>query len=662
MPPLAAALLAAALLAVALFALASPAGASTRRTPTLAPSSTVVDGPSADIVGLSGMAIARDGTGGLVYLKNVGGDPHVFVSSLHGGSFQAPVQVDAGLAGPSSQPVIATASGGLTLVAFINGGELYAVQQSSTTAPWQAPVALFGGASNPSLSISTFGKAYLAFTAAGAGGHDVRAAYFNLGYWAIESTALDANPADDAGTGNGRPQVATAGDGVAIVAWGEGGHVYTRRVWGTAPSTVYEQADPASYSGWSEVSADEPQISTGGDSSYAAVAFHELLSNGDSQQSRVLVNRLRASQYDGPKQGDGLTTPGPEGAEQPQVAVTEYGRGFVTSERDQSHSLVATTLATNETPQASVDVSGLPLSAGPDAIPATAGTISTLIAWQQSPGTAGTPEIRLRYAPDGADLGPEEVISSPAMGPTDADRGLVAGGDLAGDAAVAWVQGAGAQTQIVAGQLFQAPGPPTPSPRFQYADRVNPVLSWSPAPELWGAPQYLVKLDGVQIAETTATQIQTPALTQGRHTWQLTAVNQAGLATPWQAATVFVDSLPPRVSLEITGVRHVGSELQVYVGYTDSPPGVSPSVASGVNSVQVKWGDGANYYITHGKFHFYSRRGTFVVTVIVKDRAGNRTIVTRKLKITPQPKPKPKGKAKPKRGRKHTTIKRTVRR
>jgi hypothetical protein len=31
----------------------------------------VIDGPSPDIVGLSGLSVARDGTGGLVYIKNV---------------------------------------------------------------------------------------------------------------------------------------------------------------------------------------------------------------------------------------------------------------------------------------------------------------------------------------------------------------------------------------------------------------------------------------------------------------------------------------------------------------------------------------------------------------------------------------------------------------
>ena len=172
--------------------------------------------------------------------------------------------------------MIAATNGGLTLVAFINGGQLYAVQQANALSACQAPVVLDGnGASNPSLSISTFGKAYLAFTAPGPGGHDIRAGYFNQGQWTLVSAPLDANVADDAGAGSGRPQVATAGDGTAIVAWGENGHIYTRRVLGTAPSIAFQQADPPSFAGFSEVSADQPAVGAGGDSSYAAIAFRE---------------------------------------------------------------------------------------------------------------------------------------------------------------------------------------------------------------------------------------------------------------------------------------------------------------------------------------------------------------------------------------------------
>jgi hypothetical protein len=611
--------------------------------PVLGPANTVIDGPSGDVVGLSGLSIARDGTGGLAYVKNVAGVPHVFVSRLLQGAFSAPQQVDAGLSGPSSQPVIAAGRGGVLLIAFINGGVLYVVDVANALSPFGAPIALFTGASNPTISMSDFGKAYLAFTAVGAGGHDVRAAYYDNGVWALESSPLDAVPADDAGTGTGRPDVVTAGDGVGIVVWGEAGHIYTRRVWATAPSIVFEQADVPSLSGWSEVSADEPAIAAGGDSSYAAVVFHEVLTNGSAAQSRVLMNRLRASQYDGVTQPDGLSTAGPQGADSPAVAVTEYGRGFVTSARGQSDQLFATILGTGEVAGALTRVDSLPNSTPPDAVPATAGLVSNLIAWQQNPGVTGAPEIRLRYAQDGADLGPEQVLSAPSLGPTDAPSGLAAAGDVNGDAAVAWVQGSDGARAIVAAQLFQPPGAPVALSSFRYAVSAHPLLSWAAAPEAWGPVSYLLSVDGAQVASTRATQIRVPAVVlDGSHTWQVTAVNVAGLTSATRPATVWVDTVPPRVTFTLTGLRRVGSYLHINVSATDSPPPEPPAAASGIAQIVLRWGDGSSYKITRGKFHAYKRAGHYQLTITVKDRAGNATTVTRAVTIAPKPKPKPK--------------------
>ena len=158
--------------------------------------------------------------------------------------------------------------------------------------------------------MTNFGKGYLAFTAADGAGHDVRAAYYDGGTWALESAPLNATPADDAGTGTGAPQVAAAGDGVAIVAWGEGGHVYSRRVWGTAPSVVDEQADVPSLSGCGEVSAGEPRWRPAATPPTPTWPSEEVVSCGGVEQSRVLVNRLRASQYDGVGRGRRAVEPG----------------------------------------------------------------------------------------------------------------------------------------------------------------------------------------------------------------------------------------------------------------------------------------------------------------------------------------------------------------
>ena len=630
----------------------SPGRAAANRTPTLAPQ-TVIDGPSSAIVRLDGMSINRDGTGGLVYLKDVGGVAHVFVSELLNGSFQAPVQVDAGLLGASSQPVIAAGQDGLLLVAFINSGTLYVVGTDGNGAPFGAPGAIDADAENPSLSMSNFGKAYLAFTALnGAGGGDVRAAFYDQGQWALEPTALDANPADAAGTGRGRPEVATAGDGTGIVVWGENGAIFSRRVVGITPSTVYERADVPSLDGWQEVSAGDPVISAGGDSTYASVAFQEELSSGGATQSRVLMNRLHGSQYDGIEEGDAITTGGPEGADQPQTAVTEYGAGFVTSEHDQTHELYATTLGSNDAFGRTVRVDTLPNSGPPDAVPATAGLVSNLIAWQQSPGIAGPAEIRLRYAADGADFSPEEVVSSPTLGATDADQGLVAAGDVSGDAAVAWVQGTGAGTYIVAGQLYQTPGGFVPARSFTYATTSTPTLSWSGAAELWGSPQYAVRLDGTLIAQTTATSAAAP-MSNGRHVYQVTAVNQAGLSTPAAPATVFVDTVAPRVSESIRGTFIVATRERLTVRYSDPPPpGLPRSAASGVATVSVNWGDGTIARIRRtSASHVYTRTRRYTVTITATDRAGNRTVLKKSITIKHKPKHKPKHKQKGKKGK-----------
>jgi PKD domain len=607
-------------------ALASPALAQ----PSPAPP-TVIDGPSAAIASLGGLSIARDGTGGLIYSKAVAGVPHVFVSALFGGRFQTPVQVDAGLSGASSQPVIAAGNGGLLLIGFINGGELYVVDRPSSTAAYSSPGALIGGASNPSLQITNFGKAYLAFTVADGSGHDVRAAYYYNGAWSLEAAPLNAIPADNAGTGTGAPAVAAAGDGVAIVAWGEGGHVFSRRVWGTAPSVVDEQADLSSISGCNEVSAGNSAVSAGGDSSYVDVAFRETVSCSGTDQSRVLVNRLRASQYDGATSADGLSSPGASSAGDPDVAMTEYGQGFVTAAGESSNNVLAMELGSNGAYGPEVQVNSLPATAPSYPVPGVAGLFSTLVAWQQTPGTAGPAEIRVRYEPRASTLGPELVLSSPAQGPTDAALGIAATGDGGGDAAVAWVQGATGSNQIVVDQMYQPPSAASVPKKLSYSRTTQPVLRWSASSARWGPITYTVTLDGTQVGQTGATSLQVPAaLANGSHSWRVTATNPAALTGVSKVARFFVDTVAPVLKATVSGPRRAGSDEIVRLSYHDPAPG------SGVEKLTIRWGDGKTTQVkpgTHRIAHAYRRPGRYAITVTVFDRAGNKQTVVRHVKI-----------------------------
>lgn len=595
----------------------------------------VVDGPSAAITQLGGLAIARDGTGGLVYLK--GG--RVVVSALVGGRFQAPHTVDARFASASSQPVIAAGNGGVVLIAFINGGALYVVQRSSTTAAFSAPAALAGAAANPSLDMNNLGKAYLAFTVSDGGGHDVRAAYYVGGSWALESAPLNAAPADDAGTGTGAPRVVASGDGVAIVAWGEGGHVVSRRVWGTAPSVVDEQADVPSLSGCGEVSTANPDVSSGGDSSYADVAFQETLSCGGVQQTRVLMNRLHGSRYDGIQAVDGLSSPGTQSAGEPHVALTEYGQGLITSVQQSSHNLFAMQPVNNGGSGPVTQVNGAAGASDPHAVPGIAGLYSALVAWQQTPGASGPADLRVRYYQTRTDsFGPETVLSSPSLGAVDAALGIFAGGDVGGDAAAAWVQGSGASTRIVVAQLYQSPGAVGVPTKLAYSRTAQPALSWSPAGGRWGPITYTVRLDRAQVGQTGATSLRVPAaLHDGAHSWQVVASNPAGLRQASRVARVFVDTVAPALAARVSGARRAGTALSLRLTYRDAPRrGLPARDASGVAKLTVRWGDGT---VTHPKrgvhrsSHVYRRARRYRITVTVVDRAGNTRTVVRRVKV-----------------------------
>lgn len=626
-----------------LAALTGPAAA--QQPATTAP--TAIDGPVSDAPTPSGLglSIARDGTGGLVYLRQVAGVPHVFVSVLQGGRFQAPSEVDAALGGASSQPVIAAGRGGLLLIAFVNGGQLYVVGRTSQGAAFASPAALAGGAINPAISITNFGKAYLAFAVADGSGYDVRTAYYYNGRWGLESPALNATPADDGGSGTGAPQVAAAGDGVAIVVWGEGGHILSRRVWGTSPSMVVEQAD-APPTGCTEGSADSPVVGTEGDSSYAQVAFHEVVTCNGQQQSRVFMSRLHGSVYDGLETVDGLSDGSTDGAQDPQIAMGEYGHGWVTSMRTTAHDVFAAAMGANGTSLGSTQVNGSTEAVAPDPAPATAGLYSSFIAWQQDPGSAGVPELRVRYASDGSTLGPEMVISTPAQGPTDAADGLAAAGDVDGDAAVAWLQGGAGGAWVMAEQMYQPPGPIFVPRAIRYENSANPVLRWSAAHEAWGPMTYSLSLDGTQVAQTnsTAARVQT-TVADGRHAWQVSGANPAGQSSQSGTASVFIDTVPPTAAMTLYGRPLIGSELHVYVTYVDLPPaGEPPGDASGVVKVVLRWGDGTVVPLKpgfHRSFHAYTRPGHYLISLLVTDRAGN---VTRQLiPVTIKPKPKPKG-------------------
>src|SRR3954468_5927373 len=91
-----------------------------------------VEGPDALVTGLGGVAVARDGTGGLALLRGDG----VFVSRLAGGAFGAPAPVGS----PGTEAKVAAGDGGELAVAWVSGGTVSATVAPDGATGFVAPV------------------------------------------------------------------------------------------------------------------------------------------------------------------------------------------------------------------------------------------------------------------------------------------------------------------------------------------------------------------------------------------------------------------------------------------------------------------------------------------------------------------------------------------
>ena len=237
---------------------------------------TPVDGPSADIQSLGDLDVARDGTGALAYVKRVAGVDHIFVSRLANGAFQPPEQIDAGLAGAGSQPVVAASDGGRLVVAYVSGGGIFTTVRAAGAPGYSATQQIAASGENPAVDMSINGVAYLTWSTSG----DVLAARMERAATAFNGVPgpLDIDPAAVAGTGTGRPKVAVAADGIATVVWGEGGDAYARRIFELRLSTAPQDLGAG---------ADEADISGEDDSSFAWTVFRQ-----GGQTDRAAARRL----------------------------------------------------------------------------------------------------------------------------------------------------------------------------------------------------------------------------------------------------------------------------------------------------------------------------------------------------------------------------------
>ena len=582
-----------------------------------------IDGPAAGMT-LGDLDLARDGTGAVVYTRLEDGVPHVFLSRHVDGAWRAPERVDPGVAAAASQPVVAAADAHRLLIAWIAGGKLYGsfVRKGAPPGPLSGPRELYADA-DPARAVTALhaemginGTGYVVFTAPGAGGSDVRALRLQDDRWELVGAPLDVAGGQAAGDGAGRPRVAVAADGNAVVTWGEGAddgrrRVYGRRVTGLAPSVAPQEVSLPGFDGAPGGTADSPEIDIEDDGSFAWVVWRQDF--GD--RSRGVARRLVGSLFEAPAAVDGG-----QSVELPRVAMSGRGLGMSVAAVRGGNWIVGSLLVQDAFgPAFRVDVTG----SGEPVRPAVGANERdhVSVAWRNSSGAA---VARYRDRED-RDFQPEAQLSRPENGPV--PPGDVAlSDDRAGNTAVAFLQGVPEAARLVVAEYDRPPGRPIGRTSTNFQKRLKPRLKWGAGSELWGPQTFRVFIDGKEVASTQATEWVSPVpYPEGRHTWQLIAVDRRGQQAISRTRPFRLDATPPKVVVKVTGTRRRMAGLRFRIRVSDRGSGVKRAVTD--------FGDRTGRTARRRFVHRYGRAGTFRVRVRAVDRSGNVARKTVRLRI-----------------------------
>ncbi len=411
--------LAALLTALFCLALAAPAQAGWFR-------SVAVDGPG-EIDALGDVDMARDGTGGIVYIKREAGVPQVFLSRIRNGGFARPERLSAGAA--VSEAAVTAVDRGRLVVAWIAGGEVVATQLKGRGRPAAPTVLGGGGASGLAVDMGVNEAAYAIWSAAG----DVRAARYQGG-WTPIPAPLDIDPARAAGGGALRPRVAVSAEGNAVGVWGEDGgdgrtHVFSRRLTGTTLSSFPQDLTLPDFEGGAGGSADSPDIDIEDDGSFAWVAFRQDIGG----RSRSIARRLLGSTYEPPAAIDAGQTSGA-----PRLDFTGRGLGASVAQAG-DNAVFSSYLDVFDRFNRAVRLDTAQSAAAPGPVVAASERNDTFVAWRA--GTAdGGGSVIARRKEGSRPFERPFTASSPNFG-APLPGHLAISADLGGNASVAMLQG-----------------------------------------------------------------------------------------------------------------------------------------------------------------------------------------------------------------------------
>jgi len=613
-----------------------------------------IDGPSQEIVGFGGVAMAEDGTGGLVYLKRAEGVAHVFVSRYLDGHWQAPMRVDYGEPFAASWPRIAASDGGQLVVVWATpfatekerpvdellGSTLYPGSSVFGPAMIVDPDIRDGTGTSPDLAISSTAKGDVVYRVVsnnlnntipllrpGDVIEQVRVAHYNGGTWSrLGPINRDAGVSMRPPSAENAPRIAVGPTGNGVVVWQEPeitgvARVWARRVFGSSldfvlPVTAISQAGAPI-----DDDADAPTVAISR-LGQAVVAYRQAAGPGSPLRGpRIYLNTLPDGEGAGGAEFTGASIVDAVGAG-PMVGPPSID---VDEKRD-----VRLLYDSNGTPRV-VEGTGLGLSgtlslgppfAGPE--PTSASVMNPvgggISAWP-SADPQGQPAVAVRE--DFPAGGVQTALVSGGAGGEVAE--LAVGNSGLGDGLVAFRQGTLGNAAIVAARATAPPEQSILTVPHGWLKPAQAVVAWEPAVSADGPLTYQVVLDGRPLttpAGASQLRLDPLALSSGVHRVQVLVTDRDGQATLTPPSTLQIDALPPAVKIQRIEAGHA-----VSVRVSDAYSGVR------ARAVRVSFGDGSSAAGRTRFRHSYARPGVYRIVVLVSDRIGNQGVVRQLVSV-----------------------------
>lgn len=611
-----------------------------------------LDGPSADVLEVGGVALASDGTGGIAFRKRVDGRSHVFAARFVGGRWLAAQRVDLGQRFDSTWPRIAAGDGGRLMVVWAQEAgpgddRLFSAVLERGASRFGPPVRIdldIGEATTtyPSVAMSPGGVAYVTYlvvtrtadelAAAGVGagyvGAEVRAARWRGTTWsALGALNRDPDGVLRAPAPGATPVVVVGDTGTGLLAFQEPDdelvdRIWARRLFGTTVG-IPLQVSPPRVGDATAGPADGFDAAAGG-IAFGAVAYRQAPGPGDpAGPTRVLVNALpeatdeSAQTFRGPQQV-AAAAPGELGV--PSLAATASGDVHTAVAHGAGATLVTSDLGRIR----GTEVAAADLASRTGDVELGAGPLGRLaLAWPAA-GPGGEGVLVQERAP-GRPPASAFVAGAGAGGPV---AGLDVAGTPHGDLLVGFRQGGDTTGQVVAA-FVDAP------PRdFTVAVPDRPVrperarVTWDGAVAVPGGVRYEVFADGRRVASGLRGRTWRPdprGLGTGVLDVVVRAVDDRGQVTAAEPRPLEIDATPPRVTIRARPGRRI--EVRVRDG------GRGPASGVAANTVRVSLGGGRRAAGRTFVLRRLPSAGRRRVVVVAADRAGNRQEVEQWVRV-----------------------------